>query len=108
MWGKWLILSLAVLGTIVLLSLLCWAWLVAAAKRIRRKEAKQDSAGILAALPKTDCGICGMETCRLFAEQAANEQAFSLTCPFLREEDQQRFTQLFEQRKSERKTVKAK
>lgn len=108
MWGKWLILCLAVLGIIILLSLLCWIWLVSAAKRVFQKEIEQDTAKVLEILPQSDCGICGMGTCEAFAKQAAYEQAFSLPCPYFHDDDRQRLTQYFKQRKSERESTKNK
>ena len=104
MWGKWIVIGLAVLAVIILLALFCSVWLLAAAKRLRRQEAEQDMSDILACLPRTDCGQCEGMTCQAFAEQAADAQAFTQCCPYLSETEKQRIALRFTRRASERRS----
>lgn len=79
-----LLLVVAIAAAIILgLAFLSSLAILQAGKRYLKKQQQQDADRLMAGLPGTDCGECGLESCKAFARQTAENHGFCEECPYL-------------------------
>lgn len=100
----WITIFLMVLlltALIVALAAICAMALLGFAKRYRRRTLAEDTRMVENHLPGTDCGACGQDSCRSFAEQAACDGKLPKGCPYLTEQTGNEIDTALEKRETE-------
>lgn len=99
----WLVLLLVVAiaaAAILGLAFLSSLAILYASKQYLKKQRQQDAQRLMAGLPGTDCGGCGLESCKAFAWQTAKQHAFCEECPHLDPQLKEQLEAEFKQRQT--------